>query len=236
MKRPFGIAGLLALVLALVPVCAGGQNIQLHYDLGRNSVTSTIEMFRADGGGSTFFFVDFDYNPKVTGAYFEISRELCFWQDTDLSWLSAHLEYNGGLNTAAGSFNNAWLGGITYSGHSADWSKTWSLSAMYKAIPGTVDLLGRAQAHNFQITGVWNLDFFNHWFSFNGFFDFWKEARPWQGTEYIFVSEPQLWVNLRNLKGWEKINLSLGTELEISANFVDKGFHIMPTVAAKWAF
>jgi len=236
MKRPFGIAGLLALVLALLPVCARGQNIQLHYDLGRNSVTSTIEMFRADGGGSTFFFVDFDYNPKVTGAYFEISRELCFWQDTDLSWLSAHLEYNGGLNTEAGSFNNAWLGGITYSGHSADWSKTWSLSAMYKAIPGTVDLLGRAQAHNFQITGVWNLDFFNHWLSFNGFFDFWREMRPWQGTEFIFMTEPQFWVNLCNLKGWEKVNLSVGTEVELSANFVGKGFHAMPTLAAKWTF
>ena len=145
MKRPFGFAGLLTFVLALVPMCARGQNIQLHYDLGRNSVTSTIEMFRADKGGSTFFFVDFDYNPKVTGAYFEISRELCFWQDTGLDWLSAHLEYNGGLNTAAGSFNNAWLGGLTYSGHSEDWSKTWSLSAMYKAIPGTSDASGRCQ-------------------------------------------------------------------------------------------
>ena len=236
MKRPFGFAGLLAFVLALVPVCARGQNIQLHYDLGRNSVTSTIEMFRADKGGSTFFFVDFDYNPKVTGAYFEISRELCFWQDTELDWLSAHLEYNGGLNTAAGSFNNAWLGGLTYSGHSEDWSKTWSLSAMYKAIPGTSDALGRCQMHNFQITGVWNLDFFNHWLSFNGFFDFWREMRPWQGTEFIFMTEPQLWVNLRNIKGWEDVNLSLGTEVELSANFVGKGFHVMPTLAAKWTF
>lgn len=236
MKRPFGFAGLLAFVLALVPVCARGQNIQLHYDLGRNSVTSTIEMFRADKGGSTFFFVDFDYNPKVTGAYFEISRELCFWQDTGLNWLSAHLEYNGGLNTAAGSFNNAWLGGLTYSGHSEDWSKTWSLSAMYKAIPGTSDASGRCQMHNFQITGVWNLDFFNHWLSFNGFFDFWREMRPWQGTEFIFMTEPQLWVNLRNIKGWEDVNLSLGTEVELSANFVGKGFHAMPTLAAKWTF
>lgn len=236
MKRPFGFSGLLAFVLALVPVCARGQNIQLHYDLGRNSVTSTVEMFRADKGGSTFFFVDFDYNPKVTGAYFEISRELCFWQDTDLRWLSAHLEYNGGLNTEAGSFNNAWLGGLTYSGHSEDWSKTWSLSAMYKAIPGTSDALGRCQMHNFQITGVWNLDFFNHWLSFNGFFDFWREMRPWQGTEFIFMTEPQLWVNLRNIKGWEDVNLSLGTEVELSANFVGKGFHAMPTLAAKWTF
>lgn len=215
---------------------AAGQNLQLHYDFERQTVTSTVEMFRPDDAGSTYFFVDMDYTPKVSGAYFEISREFCFWQESKMNWLSAHIEFNGGLNTADGSFNNAWLAGATYSGHSKDWSKTWSLSAMYKAIPGTLDVAGKCQMHNFQITGVWNLDFFNHWLSFNGFFDLWREVRPWQGTEFIFVSEPQLWVNLRNIKGWEKINLSVGGELEISANFVAKGFHALPTLGAKWTF
>lgn len=235
-KRLSVIFGFMAMLMTLPALRISGQNVQLHYDFGRNCATSTVEMFRPDGGGSTFFFVDMDYSPKVSGAYFEISRELNFWQESKVNWLSVHVEYNGGLNTAAGSFNNAWLGGLTYSGHSEDWSKTWSLSAMYKAIPGTVGINGRPQVSNFQITGVWNLDFFNHWLSFNGFFDFWREARPWQGTEFIFMTEPQLWVNLRNIKGWEKINLSLGTEVELSANFVDKGFHAMPTIAAKWTF
>lgn len=236
MKRLSSRSIALFVGLFLSSLCASGQNIQLHYDFGRNSLTSTVEMFRPDGGGSTFFFIDLDYSPKVSGAYFEISRELCFWQESKVDWLSVHLEYNGGLNTDVGSFNNCWLGGLTYSGHSKDWSKTWSLSAMYKAIPGTVGPDGRKQVHNFQITGVWNLDFFNHWLSFNGFFDFWREHRPWQRTEFIFLAEPQLWVNLRNIKGWEKINLSLGTEVELSANFVDKGFHAMPTIGAKWTF
>ena len=235
-KRLSVIFGLMAMLMTLPALRISGQNVQLHYDLGRNCATSTVEMFRPDGGGSTFFFVDMDYSPKVSGAYFEISRELNFWQESKVNWLSVHVEYNGGLNTAAGSFNNAWLGGLTYSGHSEDWSKTWSLSAMYKAIPGTVGVNGKPQISNFQITGVWNLDFFNHWLSFNGFLDFWREPRPWQGTEFIFMTEPQLWVNLRNIKGWEKINLSLGTEVELSANFVDKGFHAMPTIAAKWTF
>lgn len=235
-KRLSVIFGFMAMLMTLPALRISGQNVQLHYDFGRNCATSTVEMFRPDGGGSTFFFVDMDYSPKVSGAYFEISRELNFWQESKVNWLSIHVEYNGGLNTAAGSFNNAWLGGLTYSGHSKDWSKTWSLSAMYKAIPGTVGINGRPQVSNFQITGVWNLDFFNHWLSFNGFLDFWREARPWQGTEFIFMTEPQLWVNLRNIKGWEKINLSLGTEVELSANFVDKGFHAMPTIAAKWTF
>lgn len=224
------------LFLTVIQTVSYGQNIQLHYDAGRQSMTSTIEMFRADNCGSTFFFVDLDYNPKVSGAYWEISRELCFWQDSRMAWLSAHVEYNGGLDSKNGSYNNSWLGGLTWSGHSKDWSKTWSLSMMYKAIPGTVDALGRNQVHNFQITGVWNLDFFNHWLSFNGFADFWREMRPWQGTEFIFMAEPQLWVNLRNIKGWEKINLSLGTEVELSSNFVGKGFHAMPTIGAKWTF
>jgi hypothetical protein len=83
---------------------------------------------------------------------------------------------------------------------------------------------------------VWNLDFFNHWISFNGFADFWREHSAWQGTEFIFLAEPQLWVNLKNIKGWEKINLSLGTEVEISNNFVEEGFEVMPTLAAKWTF
>lgn len=231
MKKIFTTAAILISAAA-----ANAQNIQMYYDFERGCVTTTVEMFRPDGAGSTYFFVDLDYTPKVSGAYFEISRELCFWQDTDMNWLSAHVEYNGGLNTAAGPFNNAWLAGVTYSGHSADYSKTWSLTAAYKAIPGTIGLNGNRQPHNFQVTGVWNLDFFDHWISFNGFFDVWKEARPWQGTEFIFMSEPQLWVNLNKVKGWENINLSLGAEVELSANFVAKGFHALPTIGAKWTF
>ena len=225
---------LTALTFSMTEVKA--QNIQVMYDTGRGCVTSTVEMFRPDAYGSTYFFVDMDCAPKMTGAYWEISRELCFWQDTPLSWLSAHVEYNGGLNTAAGSFNNAWLAGVTYSGHSKDFSKTWSLSALYKAIPGTVGLSGKRQVSNFQITGVWGIEFAKGWCSFSGFFDLWKEARIWQGTEYIFITEPQFWVNLNQIQGWEKIGLSVGGELELSANFVDKGWHALPAIGAKWTF
>lgn len=236
MRKSFILLTTVIACTILSSVRLHAQNVQLHYDFGREALTSTVEMFRPDNGGSTFFFIDLDYSPKVSGAYFEISRELCFWQDSKLSWLSAHLEYNGGVNTVAGSFNNAWLGGATYSGHSDDFSKTWSITASYKAIPGTRDISGNCKMHNFQLTGVWNLDFFNHWVSFNGFMDFWKETRSWQGTDFIFLAEPQLWVNLKNIKGWENINLSFGTEVEISANFVGKGFHTLPTLAAKWTF
>ena len=222
------------------------QNVQLFYDAGRNCATSTVEMFSPDSFGSTYFFVDVDYSAQsvlgkdkkivpATGAYWEIARELCFWQDTDWAWLSAHIEYNGGLSNTM-SYNNCWLAGVTYSGHSKDFSKTWSLSAMYKLIPGTYDILGRSQVHNFQITGVWGINFAKGWCSFSGFFDFWREHRSWQGTDFIFMSEPQFWVNLNQIEGWEKIGLSIGGELELSANFIKKGFHVMPAIGAKWSF
>ncbi len=230
------LSTLLILIAMHQVVSIKAQNLQLFYDTGRGCVTSTLEMFRPDSFGSTYFFADMDYSPKMTGAYWEISRELNFWHDSKLSWLSVHLEYNGGLDNVAGSYNNCWLGGLTYSGHSRDYTKTWSLSAMYKAIPGTIGLSGKPQVHNFQITGVWGIEFAGGWCSFSGFFDFWREARPWQGTEYIFMSEPQFWVNLNKIKGWEKVGLSVGGELELTANFVAKGFHVMPAVGAKWTF
>ena len=215
---------------------AKAQNIQLFYDPGRGCATSTVEMFRPDSFGSTYYFVDMDYSTKVSGAYWEIAREFCFWQDTKLAWLSAHLEYNGGLSNRDGMFNNSWLAGLTYSGHSKDFSKTWSLSAMYKVIPGTIGLNGANQPHSFQITGVWGIQFANGWCSFSGFADFWKEARPWLGTEYIFITEPQFWLNLNKIDGMEKVNLSVGAEIECSVNFFQKGFKALPALGAKWTF
>ncbi|MBR5206682.1 MAG: DUF5020 family protein [Alistipes sp.] len=228
---------MLAAVTGLLAVqSAKAQNLQLFYDTGRNCATSTVEMFRPDSFGSTFFFVDMDYSPKVVGAYWEISRELNFWQQSKVNWLSIHLEYDGGLDTSAGSFNNAWLAGLTYSGHSKDFSKTWSISAMYKLIPGTVHANGSKQVHNFQITGVWNINFAKGWLDFNGFVDFWREPRAWQNTEYILMAEPQLWVNLYQIPGMEKVRLSVGGEVELSYNFVKPGFSVMPAVGLKWNF
>lgn len=236
---------LLLAAFALLCSFVAAQNIQIHYDFGKHLygsldnrpvITTTAEMFRPDSYGSTYFFVDFDYSPKVAGAYWEISRELCFWKNSKLDWLSVHVEYNGGCSTQAGSFNNSWLGGLTYSGHSKDFSKTWSLSAMYKCIPGTIDNAGKSDIHNFQITGVWGIEFANGWCSHSGFFDFWREKRVWQNTSYIFLSELQLWVNLNKIRAMEKCNLSLGTEVELSHNFVAKGTFVIPTLAAKWTF
>ena len=237
MKTTRTIAVLFTAILLLSGIQrSNAQNIQVLYDTERDCVTSTVEMFRPDNWGSTFFFVDMDYTPKVQGAYWEIARELCFWKESKLSWLSVHLEFDGGLNTAAGSFNNSWLAGLTYSGHSKDFSRTWSISAMYKLIPDTKDAAGKAQEHNFQITGVWDIQFAKGWCTFSGFVDFWREMRPWQDTEFIWLAEPQFWVNLNRIKGWENINLSVGGEVELSHNFVEEGFRAMPALGAKWTF
>ena len=59
---------------------------------------------------------------------------------------------------------------------------------------------------------------------------------------FILLSQPQFWVNLNALKGMNGVNLSLGTEVEVSNNFVfnDKGdndkFYVTPTLAVKWTF
>ena len=241
----------LLLILLVSTLSAKAQNVQLHYDFGRHAykslnssdksmarpaLTSTVEMFRPDKWGSTFFFVDMDYNQGVQGAYWEIAREFNFWQNSKVNWLSVHIEYNGGLNRIAGSYNDAFLFGLTYSGHSKDFSKTWSITASYKHIPRTVNLSGKKDEANFQITGVWGITFLKKYLSFIGFIDFWRECRPWQGTSYILLAEPQLWFNFNAIKGCEKLNLSVGTEVELSNNFVAKGFFAIPTVAVKWTF
>ena len=235
MKRLISIL-MVAVAVVATAVQTQAQDVQLLRDTGRDCTTSTVEMFRPDSGGSTYFFVDMDYNPTVVGAYWEISRELNFWRDSEFDWLSLHVEFDGGLNTAVGSFNNSWLTGLTYSGHNGDYSKTWSLTAMYKLIPGTVNHAAKRDVHNFQITGVWNIKFADGWCDFNGFADFWREARPWQNTKFIFISEPQLWVNLDKISGWENIHLSVGGELELSYNFVKRGFSAMPALGLKWNF
>lgn len=230
MKRNTIVLLFVALVASIASKIEA-QNLQVFYDTERKCVTSTIEMFRPDAFGSTFFFVDMDYSPTAVGAYTEIAREFCFWQDSKWNWLSVHAEFNGGLAGAYSFFNN-WLAGLTYSGHSEDFSKTWSVTASYKAIPGLKDINGKCKMNNFQLTGVWGINFAKGWCSFSGFADFWSE-----GSTLIFISEPQFWVNLSNIKGWDNIPLSIGGEVELSNNFAGtSGFAVRPALGAKWTF
>jgi hypothetical protein len=216
MKRFIFLATLFA-----APCMQAQTNVQAHFDFGkgRNYLTTTVEHLSFDKLGNTFFFVDFDYDPNSpTSAYMEFAREFKNWSAPVLF----HIEYNGGLAKSF-SINNAYLVGATYSLASADFAKGISLSAMYKYIRKN------ESPSNFQLTAVWYFHFFRHKFSFMGFADFWREKKGYQNTEFIFLSEPQLWYNCSG-------QLSVGTEFEFADNFAKKGFTVCPTLAAKWTF
>lgn len=225
----------LPLALIFVASMASAQNVQLHYDFGkeRQFLTSTVEMFKPDDWGSTFFFIDMDYDVEdVSGislAYWEIARDFQFWDAP----FTLHAEFNGGLgqfaitDTTKGAYNinNMWLGGLTYSFNSKDFSKGITLQAMYKYI--------RDKSHpSYQLTAIWYVHMLDKKLSFLGFADFWREDNVIddEKTEYVFLSEPQLWYNFTQ-------HLSVGSEVEFGYNFGNiKGFKIMPTVGARWNF
>ena len=221
----------LILVLTFSFAFAKAQNIQLHYDFGENRkcATTTIEMFKPDKYGSSFFFVDMMHSDKgVIDAYTEISRELKFWEGP----ISAHVEYNGGLNSSM-LFNNAYLIGATYSLNASDFSKGISFTASYKNIQGN------NSPHNYQFTAVWYVNMLDNKLSFTGFADFWSEEHTvsndgfvadFQGADFVFLTEPQLWYNVNE-------KFSVGTEIEISSNFAgNAGFMVNPTAAVKYNF
>ncbi|MFA5329165.1 MAG: DUF5020 family protein [Prolixibacteraceae bacterium] len=225
---------LLIFIAGILALSAYSQNIQLHYDMGkdRDYLTSTVEMFRPDKTGNTFFFIDMDYGStdvknSASLAYFEIAR--CFkLGKTPFSW---HAEYNGGFGqwkkedaSGAYSISNAWLTGIDYSWNASDFSKGFSLKALYKNIANTMD----SKPNGFQLTAVWYLDFANGKLRFDGFADFWREKTGF--GNYIFLAEPQIWYNVTK-------KFAIGSEVEISSNFAGHdGFMVNPTVAVKYTF
>ena len=227
----------ISLVLLMACQTIIAQNLQLHYDMGkdRKYLTSTVEMFKPDKWGSTFFFIDMDYGSGgtqgVSLGYWEISRGLKFWK----SPFEIHVEYNGGFGqykatttNNAYQINDAWLFGGNYTWNTADFSKVFTLEAMYKNIRGK-------NKNSFQITGVWTIQMFKNKLTFDGFADFWREdnqvgAAKDKHTDFVFLSEPQLWYNFTD-------HFSVGSEVEVSSNFAGHdGLMINPTIAGKWKF
>ena len=236
MKKIFVFA-----LMAVAALTASAQNIQLHYDFGRNiypdqeagrqKVTVTLEQFKADNWGSWYYFVDLDLTSKFfRSAYTEISREFKLGKETPFA---AHIEYDGGLSRT-GSFQQAGLIGAAYNGHTADFSKTWSVQVLYKQFfRDANDNHAYASA---QLTGVWGLNFFDKKLTFSGFIDFWRGEKANGHGCLVILSEPQLWYNFNE-------HFSVGTEWEFSNNFVyntdpesSKTFFWNPTLAVKWNF
>ncbi|MCK5846258.1 MAG: DUF5020 family protein [Bacteroidales bacterium] len=228
---------LLLLFLIAFGVKSFAQNIQLHYDFGkdRKYVTTTVEMFKPDKLGNTFFFIDMDYysggSNGISLAYWEIARVF----KTEKMPFGIHAEFDGGFgrfNTPSGDIgyqiNESYLAGIDYSINSADFSKGVSLKVLYKTI------IDKNKA-SFQLTAVWYANFFNNKLTLSGFADFWKEDSDFNfdgdvDAEYIFLSEPQIWYNFNE-------HFSLGSEVELSNNFGNiKGFYVRPTLGMKYTF
>lgn len=224
----------LILFVSLLTVGSFAQNIQTHYDMGkdRGYLTTTVEMFRPDKTGNTFFFIDFDYGvgdvEGVSLAYFEIAR--CFkLGKSPFSW---HGEYNGGFGqwkagNAGGAYqiNDAWLTGLDYSWNAADFSKGFSVKTLFKTIRGKNDA-------SFQLTGVWYMNLLKNKVTFSGFADFWKEDNVFgtETTDFVFLTEPQLWYNFNK-------NFAAGGEVEVASNFAGhKGLKACPTLGLKYTF
>ena len=260
MKKIVAFAG-----FSLLAVGAFAQtNLQVFYDLGENRkyVTTTLEMFKGDDWGSTFFFVDYDYlnqdyRDKEIGlvkpfsnmygahqSYFEIARAINFWQESGLGALSAHVEFNAGIfpelqQGTYGFFSNNrnWLFGVEYFMHNSDFSNTFTVELLYKTFKGSESHLP------LQLTFVWGMNnlFGVEGLNFSGFADVWGEdVACYQDKDHnekslTFISEPQLWYNVGSLFGCP--NFNVGTEVELSNNFAgNEGFMVNPCVGVKWAF
>ncbi|RUA12757.1 MAG: DUF5020 domain-containing protein [Flavobacteriia bacterium] len=228
---------LLLLFLLSFGIKSFSQNIQLHYDFGkdRKYVTTTVEMFKPDKYGNTFFFIDMDYNSGGTKGislvYWEIARVL----KTEKMPFGIHVEFDGGFgrfNTPEGDvgyrINESYLAGVDYSIHSSDFSKGASFKVLYKTI------IGKNKA-SFQLTTVWYANFFDNKLTLSGFADFWKEDLDFNfdgdvDAEYVFLTEPQIWYNFNK-------HFSVGSEVEFSNNFGNiEGFYVRPTIAVKATF
>ena len=235
---------LLSVLLVIVSLPIFAQlNVQLHYDFGdafygdklsnRPHLTATVENFKADKWGSTYFFVDLDFGDNtMKGVYAEFSREFNLGKLP----IAAHVEYNGGLS-GGGSYNDAYLAGGAWNWANKDFSKTFSLQLLYKYLANQPS----SNKHSWQVTTVWGIHFAKGFCTFSGYADLWHDNSV--SDNLVLSSEPQFWFNLYALDSVDDdFKLSLGTELELSKNLVwpaegiNNKFYAIPTLAVKWQF
>ncbi|HHU97184.1 MAG: DUF5020 family protein [Bacteroidota bacterium] len=211
------------------------QNLQLHFDprnslygdeVGpKNYLTATFEMFKPDKWGSTFMFVDFDFNGGdkrwIGMVYGEISRTFTIKNFS----LMPHIEYNGGLGSGF-SIPSAYLAGFQYPFQLGNFFMgtyvAYKLNAFEKS------------SHDLQWTITWNSTLADGKLSLGGFADVWSANKNpitrEGGKRVIFLSEPQIWYNFTP-------NFSIGSEIELSYNFARyEKFAAIPTIAGKWNF
>ncbi len=200
------------------------QNFQLHYEASgeREFFVTTLEMFKPDQYGSTFWFVDMEYSAPgvraISLSYWEIARSFTL----PIKNLSATAQYNDGVANF-GSLGQVWLVGVNY-----------YLDLGFIALP--TDILYRAAqgagSADFQITTTWFVPLMDGNVELSGFLDIWSQDEFGSDDKQIVIlGEPQLWYNANK-------HLSIGGEVEISNNFVfgADGVQALPTIGLRWTF
>lgn len=211
-------------------------NAQLHYIVGNhfyedlkqhNEFLVTLEHTSFDKWGMNFGFVDITTsNDGVKTAYLELVRELKFWDAP----ISAHFEWDGGVSRF-GSFNNVFLAGPSYAYVNPKNGLTLSATAMYRHDHKI------EKPHNFQFTGTWGWTSWNRLWTLSGFVDVWTTGAN-DRNHMVVVAQPQCWFNFNQVVGFhDNFNLALGTEIQLTYNFVAPNkFYALPTAALKWTF
>lgn len=229
----------LALLVAAISLQA--QNLQLHFDprhalhsdsFEKNYFTATFEMFKPDKWGSTFMFVDLDFNQSrgnIGTAYLELARDFKMGKCP----VMLHAEFNGGVGKTSDSFGfsiaNAYLAGLSYNKQIGAVNVGTYVAYKYNAF--------KRVSNDVQWTVTWGANFFDNKFTVSGFMDLWTQNKVEDHSsdsnkkKVILLTEPQFWYNATS-------NLSVGTEIEISNNFLTgmKKTMVNPTIAAKWNF
>ena len=137
--------------------------------------------------------------------------------------------------------------------HNDDFSNTFTFELMYKHITNLVQ--NDISYTPLQFTFVWGMNnlFGVKGLAFSGFRDIWGENVVWglnsdltpDETDWVILSEPQIWYNVGQHFGCE--NLNIGGEVEVAYNFAggwqsganwakNKGFNVAPCLGIKWNF
>ena len=137
--------------------------------------------------------------------------------------------------------------------HNADFSNTFTFELLYKNIQTMVE--NDIDYIPIQFTFVWGMKNLCgvKGLTFSGFLDIWGEKCNWGldnnlnpvETDWVILSEPQLWYNVGQHFGCE--NLHIGGEVELAYNFaggwhsgadfaLNKGFNVAPCLGVKWVF
>ncbi len=226
---------LITILFALPVIASHAQNVQLHYDLrhslhenkeadlsGKDFLMTTVEMFRPDRWGSTFFFIDMTYAGNkggINSAYWEIARDIRFWKTP----VAIHVEYNGGL--ADMSIPNAYLAGLSWSPSLGKLNLNTYLAYKYNAFEKV--------SHDVQWTVSWHYITQGKRFTACGYVDVWTENKDFAGIDtgkrVIVMSQPQFWFNVTE-------HFSTGSEIGINYNFYGGKIFVLPTIAVKWVF